>query len=313
MSYRSWQNIQSHLGVFLVHVVMASSLTIASALVSGCFAHLPPSPTALGNMGVNINSSRNEYAPVLRDSATLIFTTNRVDPEKTGLREALSPNHQAQLYLSMRLGLEWDTASRYELLLRQGSRTDVATVTFPPTPNLLNALAYIAGCDYEEGGSGCDIFMVPTGDQEPVSPGLGINSKGWDGHPFATADGARLYFASDRPGGFGGTDIWFVERNESGLWGKPQNAGAPINTSGDELSPFLDSKTGDFYFAASTTRDSLDIFVLRARSERREALPPPYNSAAGEITPFITGGRLYLSSNRDGGCGGYDLYSFPLR
>ncbi|MCB0710917.1 MAG: PD40 domain-containing protein [Ignavibacteriae bacterium] len=313
MSCRSWRTISCHWGVFLVHVVMASSLTIASAVVSGCLAHSPPSPTALGNMGVNINSSQNEYAPVLRDSATLIFTTNRIEPEKTGLREALSPNHQAQLYLSMRLGLEWDTASHYELLLRQGSRTDVATITFPPTPNLLNALAYIAGCDNEEGGSGCDIFMIPTGDQEPISPGLGINSKGWDGHPFATADGTRLYFASDRPGGFGGTDIWFVERNESGLWGEPQNAGAPINTSGDELSPFLDSRTGDFYFAASTTRDSLDIFVFRARGERREALPPPYNSAAGEITPFITGGRLYLSSNRDGGCGGYDLYSFPLR
>lgn len=287
-------------------------LITTSVVMSGCLAHRCPVPTSLGNMGQKINSIEDDYGPVLRDTSTLIFTTNRVDPQKSGLREAFSPTRPARLYLSMRLGPEWDEASRYELLPDEEER-EIAAVTFPPTPNPLNALAYITSCNGPETDeSGCNIYMIPTGEGGPVSPGPGFNGGDWNGHPFATADGARLYFASDCAGGFGGTDIWFVERDGSGLWSAPRNAGREVNTAGDELSPFVDAATGDLYFAASTPGDSLDLFVLRSGASTREALPPPYNSTAGEITPFIRGGKLYFASNREGGCGGYDLYVFPL-
>ncbi|MCE2502697.1 MAG: PD40 domain-containing protein [Chlorobi bacterium] len=292
---------------------MAFSLMGAILLVSGCLAHRCISPTALGNMGHNINSEANDYAPVLRDTATLIFTSNRAEADRTGLHEAHREDRPAQFYMTMRLGLEWDKADLYDLLFVNESEREAATLTFAPTPNVLNAIAYLASHNGGGEAGDYDIFMVPNGGGNLVSPGPKLNSPGWDGHPFITADGSRLYFASERSGGYGGTDIWYVEQEKNGLWGAPRNAGSEINTSGDELSPFVESTTGDLYFAASTQRDSLDLFVLPAGSKRRESLPPPYNSAAGEITPFIKNGKLYLASNRDGGCGGYDLYMFPLR
>ena len=65
-----------------------------------------------------------------------------------------------------------------------------------------------------------------------------------------TPDGLRLYFVTDQlPGGFGGKDIWYVDRLEE-KWGQPQNAGELINTAGDEMFPYV-RENGEFYFASN--------------------------------------------------------------
>ena len=290
---------------------MTALFITALVVMNGCLAHRCKEPTALGNMGIQVNSPSDDYAPVLRDTSTLLFTSNRIETEQTGLQELYSQKRPARLYLTMRLALAWDQASHYELLTGQ-NRSDMATVTFAPNSNRMDALAYVARCEGDMEKGGCDIFMISNGTDELLSPGPELNSSGWDGHPFVTADGSRLYFASDRPGGFGGTDIWYAEQDREGFWGAPINAGPSVNSDGDELSPFLDPATSALYFAASTTQENLDIFVLAKGESHRKALPPPYNSAAGEITPFIKGGKFYVASNREGGCGGYDLYVFSM-
>ena len=195
--------------------------------------------------------------------------------------------------------------------LSRGTGHEFATISFPPVPNMLNALAYVVSCDDSPGG--CDIFVVSGNKTEgALNPGSGLNSASWDGQPFVTPDGSRLYFVSDRSGGYGGTDIWYVEQEESGFWGPPRNVGSKVNTADDEMSPYIDPETGALYFAASNGATGLDIFVLFPDAEERRALSPPYNSPADDFTPFLCGNRLYLASNRDGGCGGYDLYAFPV-
>lgn len=279
--------------------------------ISGCRTAQCAPPTAFGNLGHKVNSPGDDYAPVLQDTATLIFTSNRVRHSGTGLQGALRERQPAGLLLTMRLGQEWDEAQKYEILFGAQRDRELATIAFPPVPNALNAIAYVTGCDGEPGG--CDILIVSANENEgALNPGPGLNSPDWDGQPFVTADGTRMYFVSDRSGGYGGTDIWYVEREESGFWGQPRNAGKQVNTTGDEMSPFVDGSTGALFFASANPPNGLDIFVLEPGAEERRLLPSPYNSPADDFTPFRRGTRLYLASNREGGCGGYDLYAFSM-
>lgn len=291
--------------------LLLACCSILGSLLSGCLASTRPAPTALGNLGQRVNSQWDDYAPVVPDTATLIFTSNRVQRGKAGLQGTYSERRPAQLMLTMRLAATWDEAQKYEILFGEKKNVEIATISFPPIPNSLNALAYGTSCEGEE--TGCDIFVISGGEVEGLtSPGPGLNSSGWDGFPFVTADGSRLYFASDRSGGYGGTDIWYADRDANGLWSTPVNAGSKVNSARDELSPFVDSATGTLYFAGINGENRLDIFLLGPDAPGRTPLPSPYNSPADDFSPFLKGGKLYIASNREGGCGGYDLYAFPM-
>ncbi|MDR0415292.1 MAG: hypothetical protein LBH84_07770 [Prevotellaceae bacterium] len=149
-------------------------------------------------------------------------------------------------------------------------------------------------------------------------------------HPCVSSDGSTLYFASDMPGGVGGVDLWYCEKNEStGSWGAPVNAGSPVNTAGNEVFPFLNSD-GTLYFSSDghPGMGGLDIFSVKKEEEEGSAwaapknMGMPVNSSADDfsfvIDPFHvnTFGRQdvvgYFSSNRIGGKGGDDIYMFVL-
>jgi hypothetical protein len=281
-------------------------------LLSGCIPARCTGVAAFGNLGPEINSPYDDYAPALQDTATMIFTSNRVEPGKGGLQEQYRAVRPTHLFLSMRLTSSWDQAQGYRLLL--GDRdNEAATIAFAPPGSPYNVSAYIGACSRENSIGGCDLYaMVEGTNPSIIDLGPEINSPSWDGQPFITPDGKRLYFASDRPGGLGGSDIWIADRTAQGSWGAPYNAGPAINTPGDEYSPCFDAPHGRLYFAASTPTNGLDIFVLESGATGRQVLPAPFNSASDDFTPFVVDGMIYLASNRPGGCGGYDLYGFRI-
>ncbi len=134
------------------------------------------------------------------------------------------------------------------------------------------------------------------------------------GHPTLSRDGQLLYFSSDMPGGFGGTDL-YATRNQNGRWGKPVNLGNTINTKGNELFPFVDD-AGNLYFSTDGRRGQggLDIFyasLLNGISVQGIAtLEAPINSPKDDFG-LITDARRqggYLSSNRRNG--NDDIYRF---
>jgi outer membrane protein OmpA-like peptidoglycan-associated protein len=135
--------------------------------------------------------------------------------------------------------------------------------------------------------------------------------------PFITKDGNRIYFVSDRPGGYGGTDIWYCQRGRLG-WGKPVNMGPKINTFGRERSPYEDVE-GNFYFSSDGYEGfgGLDICVsLKVKGVLQKAKPlkQPINSP-GDDFGFLSlaGGKTgYFSSNRAGGKGDDDIYWFDM-
>jgi len=81
-------------------------------------------------------------------------------------------------------------------------------------------------------------------------------------HPFVSADGKKLFYSSNRPGGKGGLDIWVCSIDESGMISEPKNLGSPVNTAGDEVTPFLHSLSSQLYFSSNglTGLGGLDIF-----------------------------------------------------
>ncbi len=147
--------------------------------------------------------------------------------------------------------------------------------------------------------------------------------------PAISADGLSLYFQSNRPGGYGGNDLYVSQRaSVNDPWGPPQNLGANINTSANEAGVFLSHDGHRLYFHSNRPGGFGlgDIYVARRHNKRddfgwqpAENLGPAVNTAAAEQQPFIfeddvTGViTLYFSSERPGGPGGADIYASILQ
>lgn len=137
------------------------------------------------------------------------------------------------------------------------------------------------------------------------------------GHPCLSADGRTIYFSSNMPGTLGGHDIFKCELGANGEWGKPQNLGSAINTPREELFPTLDSEN-TLYFSSDGHPGLGGQDIFRATGKPGawtsvENLRAPVNTSSDDFSiVFFPGSKTegLLSSNRLGGYGGDDIYSF---
>ncbi|HOC40178.1 MAG TPA: OmpA family protein [Bacteroidales bacterium] len=144
----------------------------------------------------------------------------------------------------------------------------------------------------------------------------------WESMPSVTADGKELYFVSNRSGGVGGYDIYKSIKDENGEWSEPINIGKPINTSGDEKSPFIHTDTRTLYFS-SNGRPGIggyDIYYVKLNdnNEKTEVknIGYPINTENDEVGFIVSidGKYGYFSSNniKNESLGGMDFYYFSL-
>lgn len=199
------------------------------------------------------------------------------------------------------------------------------------TISIDNKFLYFA-MSRQEGGAqpNCDIYMSKNEDEywsDIVKIGANVNHPVyWDSQPTLSADGNSLYFASDRPGGFGGIDLYVTRKDpKSGVWGVPQNLGPKINTQGHEKTPFIHSDSETLYFSSDGQYGfgGMDIFFVR-KNEKGEWMEPenigyPINTEADDVGFFVSTDSKtgYFFSYDEGkmrgkGVGRYDLYSFEL-
>ncbi len=136
------------------------------------------------------------------------------------------------------------------------------------------------------------------------------------GHPALSPDNKRLYFVSDREGGLGQTDIYYVDINDDGSYGAPVNMGENINSEGREMFPYV-SKDSTLYFSSDgyLNLGLLDIYksnIIKDETSKPENLGAPYNSGYDDFAYFIDSDtqKGYFSSNRPDGKGNDDIYSF---
>lgn len=140
-------------------------------------------------------------------------------------------------------------------------------------------------------------------------------------HPFVTFDGSIMYFSSNMPGGQGGMDIWYTKLDADGLPGPVKNLGAPVNTAGDEVTPYFHTITSTLFFSSDghSGLGGLDVFKSHFNVDDETYATPlnvgrPVNSERDDAYYILD--RIqrkgYFSSDREPCIGGhcYDIYEF---
>ncbi len=258
------------------------------------------------NAGSNINSTESEYFPSMTiDGSELIFTRR-----KNGNNE--------DFYSSKLTAAGWEKA--------EAVPGNVNTKENEGAQNISQDGEWLVftGCNRPDGLGSCDLyvsFWENNGWSEAQNLGNIVNSDKWDSQPCLSPDKRDLYFTSSRDGGFGGIDIYVSHLDDSGRWGKPQNLGPEINTTGNEQCPFIHADNQTLYFTSNfwPGYGDDDLFFTRKTANNSWSKPInlgyPINTINKEGTLFITaaGQTAYYASDRSDSKGGLDIYSFELR
>ncbi len=158
-------------------------------------------------------------------------------------------------------------------------------------------LIIFTSCFGRKGFGSCDLFFsVKHGDRwsKPRNMGANINSRHWESQPSLSADGNTLYYISDRPGGLGKTDIWVATKDLDGVWSKPKNMGASINSAKREYSPFIHANNSILYFASNGQPGfgGFDIYYSKKEGDawgKPTNMGSPLNTGQDQLSLFITG------------------------
>jgi len=272
-----------------------------------------PKKTKLINISGGVNSKYPDYSPVVSlDGKALYFTSRRPwkNNESEPFKDQLLDNYPEDIYISYRdKNGKWKTPKRLEFCEASKNEATIAV-------NADQKRIYV----YEDLVGGGDIFYsdLKTNIFQRTEPLLieGINTKYWETHITITVDGLNMYFVSDRPGGFGGRDIYRVVKLPDGSWSEPMNLGPTINTPYDEDAPFIGADNKTLYYASNGPESigGFDIF-LTVRDENNAWSTPvnlgyPINSTGDDIfyTTTTDGSKGYFTSYRKDGKGDQDIY-----
>lgn len=262
---------------------------------------LPYNPT---NLGPSINTANREYLPAMTaDGQNLIFSR--------------TINGNEDFYISRKQNNQWQPAT--PLSDKINTKFNEGAQSISPDGKYL----FFTGCNRPDGLGSCDLYVSHKSGNDwdtPFNLGLGVNSPYWDSQPAISPDGSTLYFVSNRPGGYGGYDLWKTILDSEGNWETPQNLGPDINTPYDENTPFIHPDGKTLYFSSNgwPGLGSMDIFYSRKTETGKWSQPVnigyPINTPNEEtgltVSPDGTLG-LFSSILKDG-FGDMDIYSFQL-
>jgi len=256
------------------------------------------------NLGGNINSELEEYLPALSiDGNTLVFT-KRI-PEK-----GYSPQEDFYISTLNEEGI-WKEAIPYPGAIN--TLGNEGAFSFSADKEIV---VYTA-CNRDDGQGRCDLYLMLN--NTTYNAGKIINTKHWESQGCFSPDGKYLYFVSNRPGGFGGKDIWRSEITQKGFL-PAVNLGDTINTKYDEMSPFVHPDNLTFYFASDGQIGfgDYDLFVSRRSNTAQEwGLPKnmgyPINTHNTENSLIVAanGKTAYYASDASG-FGKEDIFQFEL-
>ncbi|HKP31673.1 MAG TPA: OmpA family protein, partial [Chitinophagaceae bacterium] len=258
------------------------------------------------NLGDSVNSEVSEYYPTITiDGHTLVFT-RRVRNNNEDFFEATNDKEKWSKALALTGSINTNMNEGAQNISQDGQ------------------WLVFTGCNFPDGAGSCDLYisyLTADGWSAPENLGNRINTEFWESAPSLSPDKQDLYFASGRPDGFGGTDIYVSHRLPNGRWSQPENLGPTINTAGDETTPFIHADNQTLYFTSNghPGYGDNDLFLAKKGPKGTWSsvvnLGYPINTIENEGTLFIeaNGITAYYSSDRSDSRGGLDIYSFDLR
>ncbi|MEY3398862.1 MAG: hypothetical protein RL220_1456, partial [Bacteroidota bacterium] len=272
------------------------------------------------NLGTSINTPENEYYPCLTaDGSTLLFTRQIKDPKAyTGKQE--------DFFISQKDNDQW---SKSVPVMEINTPNNEGAPTLSPDGQVIifTACEDVTGAwgGNRQGIGSCDLFYAyRRGNSWSDSQNLGgaVNSYGWESQPSFAADGRTLYFVRGRfkDGGIKEQDIYVAHLTEEGAWTKPEPIPGKVNTPYEEESVMIHPDGSTLFFSSNghTGMGGLDIFMSRLQPDGTWGKPVnlgyPINTHKDENSLLVSadGELAFFASDRDGGQGGLDIYSFEL-
>ena len=271
-------------------------------------------------VNLDINTPESDFGPTIQDTS-VIFSSAKD-------QERLSFGWNGRYFLQLYIGAIAENSVQLENVKHLDGLVNTkyheAIVTFTPGEDVM----YFTRNNFHKGRRGSDaagatllkIYKVEKNGSKWKKPeGVHFNSDDYSvGHPSLTSDGQVMYFTSDMPGGYGGTDIYKVEWQGED-WGEPINLGEIVNTPADEMFPWI-SKDEILYFASKghPGLGGLDVFMTKIENgsfAEPANFGAPINSSRDDFQLVFTDNQEggYFSSNRLGGKGDDDIYSFYKR
>lgn len=273
-----------------------------------------PKDVYLKNIGPAINTDMPEYSPVISlDGGSLYFTSRRSWPnnETEKMKDPGINQYPEDIYVSY-LNFDDSTWSKPEKLDFCQPRRNEATIAISSDERKIYVYMDSTGFGdiyytdfYHAKFNKIQAMSIPQ-----------LNTDHWETHSMMTHDQKSLYFVSDRPGGYGGRDIYVVHRQENGSWSVPVNLGPKINGPFDEDCPFISIDNKTLYFATNGEKSMGGFDIMRSDLQSDGTwsegmnLGYPINSTNDDAfyTTTIDGRRGYMTSFRDGGYGEKDIY-----
>ncbi|MEQ8583593.1 MAG: OmpA family protein [Marinoscillum sp.] len=275
---------------------------------------LRPPRGILLNMGQEINSAKADYAPSLNvQNDVLIFTSQRND-----LDLSIRRTFNEDLFFSRKD--EYGSWSKAEEFVEINSRYKEGSAILTRDGKTL----YFSRCDCLDCFGDCDLFSAKLQSDstwgEVKNLGTRVNSLSWDSHPSLSHSEDTLYFASDRLGGFGLSDIYYTYKMKNGEWSSAKNLGPIINTRNNDVSPFYHPVYKVLYFGSNGQLYNFGEYDIYKSYQIDGNWSEPYN-----IGPLVNGKGseyyftidskselLFYARSISHDLNKQDIYSFPL-
>ncbi len=271
-------------------------------------AYANPLEIELLSLGGKINSYGDEYVNALRlDGKQLLFT-----------RRQEIANDKAQLeklMLSEWLDEAWVEAVALEPASWPYSQ-QIGAVTFSADGKSI----VFAACGWPDGKGSCDLYLSTKNSHGWSIPQnlVEVNSGYWESQPALSVDGKSLIFASNRPRGVGGSDLW-ISHFQNGKWDEPQNMSKILNSAGNEMAPFWHFDGQSLYFSSDghPGMGGMDLFISRKDSSGLWQKPVnmgfPINQETDQINLVVdAAGTTAMISAKADSTDHYDIFSFDL-
>ena len=269
---------------------------------------LRPPHGILLNMGRRVNSVKEDYAPTIGNTdSILLFTSKRM--------ESADRIYNENLFFTKKEGDEWSASKEFPAI---NTRYNEGSACLSADGKQM----FFSRCEAPGSFGNCDLYtavLVNGVWQDVKNLGPNINSAGWESQPSLNHPGDTLFFASNRPGTFGMSDIYFSAKDKEGKWMPAQNAGPVINTFGNELSPFYHHQSNVLYFSSNgqpVTFGGFDIYKVnlsRGFTEEPKNIGPLVNGTGDEVYFTMDGksNTLYYARSEAEDRKNLDLFSFP--